>query len=275
MANPQPDYDKLMNIQDWIFNPNSPLQKHLKEAMIPHQAAFDAKAKSGKMTLDEYEQANDQYHKAASQEMLKWIHSQFEGGKVPDAKDAQEYEYARRQQKMLADGFTGGPEEADKIVRSGQPAYGNAYTLLSQLQQIIPKQQTAAITMPAGSMTAAPTRPTSRASAPVATPGTGGPMSDDEKLSDTQLKLLEGLSKQALGTGDNHTGSYDEADAPKLDPANPASFLNVGMPAAPAVETGADAPSDDNFRDKAIMDNLKKMLLNEDDKNSYDRRFGK
>ncbi len=263
MANSQPDYDKLYQVQSWVSDQNSPLQQHLRKAM----------GESGKMTLDEHEQATNEYNRTAAQEMMKWMHSQFAGGKIPNANDAQEFDYARRQQKMLSDPqFKGSPEDAGTAVRSGEPAYGNAYALIKQVQDMIPTQKPAALTMPAKSVNASIAPP--KKSSAVSTPGTGGPLTDDEKLSDTQLKLLEGLSKQAAGTNDNHMGSADEADAPSNDPAR---FLNVGAPAAPSIGTGVGAPLpvQDNDRDKAIMDNLKKMLLNENDKNSYDQRFGK
>ncbi len=276
-AQQPPDYDKLYQVQSWVSDQNSPLQQHLKKVMTPYDAKFKAMGESGKMTMDQYQQAAKEYNQIAAQEMMKWMHSQFAGGKIPDASAAQEFDYARRQQKMLTDPqFKGSPEDVDKAVRSGEPAYGNAYAVLKQVQDMIPQpNKSPTLTRPAESTNAsiAP-RPKP---GPVATPGTGGPLTDDEKLSDTQLRLLEGLSMQAAGTNDNHMDSYDEADAPKNDPA---SFLNVGMPAsapqqaAPSVGTGAGAPAD-NARDKAIMDNLKKMLLNEDDKNSYDQRFGK
>ncbi len=209
MANPQPDYDKLYQVQSWLTDGSSPMVAHLQKVMAPYE---------GKVSKQEYSQRG-------AQEMMKWLHSQFEGGKVPDAKAAQDFDYARRQQQMMADPqFKGTPEDADKTVRSGEPAYGNAYALIQTLQNLLPKQPPAAITMPAepisGTAKPRPSQPH-----PVAPPRSGS-LTDDEKLSDTQLRLLEGLSKAASGMNDNHTGSYDEADADTLDPA---SFLNAAV----------------------------------------------
>lgn len=232
-----PNYDLLNQVQDWLSNPNSPLVKQVQSEMAQYE--------------NQKGMTPDKYNQIAATKLMEKVQQQF-GGQIPDRKAAEDYDYGRRAQQLQQDPqFKGLPEDAMTTVRgdgSGKTPYANAYGALDALRQYLPKQPPPTpASLPTSGGNGTPGAAASKPAPIQMKPGA----SDDEKLNETQLALLQGLAQTANGTK-NTPQTFDEYDSPDLQrpfpPPEDSSFLQQVM-------------GDRADEQPAIQDALKAALL--------------
>jgi hypothetical protein len=143
---PNPDYDKLLQVEGWVTDEKSPVYKALQEAMQPYEQKMQAKAQSlaqkqGKpLTEEQKATLLNEYKQVGAAKTLELLGQQF-GGKIPPQEEAQKFDWNRRAQQLVQSGeFKGTPEEALATVKEGQPPYSRAYGTISMLQSMLPKE---------------------------------------------------------------------------------------------------------------------------------------
>lgn len=203
--------DQLNQIPYWIQDPRSPLMAEVRKEL----AGLEAQAAKLPPDSPEFAKLNTQYQKQAAALLLTKIQGQF-GGKIPDRKSMEDADYAQR---------GGGDKTKEAAIREGatQAPYAQAFNGLEQLQKI------------AGVQAATPPTPASlvepgggaatKLGAPIKRPPLAANATDEDKLSDSMLGMLFGLSQQSTGAAkpqgtDPHVAqTLDEYDAPDIPQA--------------------------------------------------------
>jgi hypothetical protein len=203
--------DQLNQIPYWIQDPRSPLMAEVRKEL----AGLESQASKLDPKSPEFAKLNTQYQKQAAALLLTKIQGQF-GGKIPDRKSMEDTDYAQR---------SGGDKTKEATLRQGQveAPYSQAFNGLEQLQKLAGVQATPPT--PASLVESGGGGGGGAPAAPMKRPPLKANATDEDKLSDSMLGMLFGLSQQASGAAkpqgtDPHVAqTLDEYDAPDIPQA--------------------------------------------------------
>jgi len=201
-----PKYDLLNQVQYWVQDPRSPILKEMRAQLAP----LEKRAAALDESSPEFAKLNAEYQKQAASFLLNRMQKEF-GGSFPDRKSAEDFDFAQR---------SNGDKEAEKLLREKSEApYSNAYSVLEQLQQVAGVKPSDVLPTATPTSLTEPGAPTKLATQPAPRPPKRIPSkpdaTDDEKLSETQLALLNGIAQQ-IGGWKNTPQTLDEVDDPSL-----------------------------------------------------------
>lgn len=211
MPNHGATIDRLSQLQDLLQSENSPLLAELKTHMAPYE---------GKISKTDYQRLGGQFAQ-------QWVAKNLFGGQSPTRKDFEgplrDFEYGRRADSFLADPRNAGTSREQFLTTLQQQT---PQPLAKQLQSmealwsLAPPQEQQATKVQPQQMAPPRQKPTSKSRVkPDPT--------DDEKLMDSQLMLLEQLGggggvTPVTGNGPGDRGglppqlNFYEADDPAL-----------------------------------------------------------